>query len=189
VATARLNEDPLHDLRQQAAVAFPPEAPPPVSGLPNYGPDGRLAYLLKLSQAIESRIAYETGWIGQRMTWLVVSQSFLFGAFVSAAAHDTVRFLVFFKWLLALIGLVIATFAYLAIRAAKWVGSDLLTLRSLVDIAIQEQPGLATWPVLGLVRTGLSQGSVRQGSLASHVIPISLIAAWPIAAVIALIVG
>jgi hypothetical protein len=171
-------EDVIRDLRAQATAAFPPDPGTPAAGPPNYGTDGRIGYLLKLSQAVENRVQYETGWIGQRMTWLVVSQSFLFGAFATASAQTQNELLIFLKWLIASVALVQVTFAYLAIRAAKCVGADLLRLRSVIDAGIQQQPGLDAWPILGLVRSGMSRGSIWQGSSASHVIPISLLLSW-----------
>lgn len=89
-----------------------------------------LGQLARLDGAIEKEFTL----IGDRMTWMVVSESFIFGAFVTAAVYynprDTaLKYLVIsLLILLPIIGATIAAVAYLAITAAH-IATDRLKRR------------------------------------------------------------
>jgi len=161
---------------ERACALFPP---PPNTGANPYT-EPRVEYLLKLSQLIEGRIVFEASWIGQRMSWLIISQSFLFGAFATAAAHPEISLLTFAKWLIPVIAGIQVVFTYIAIVAAKEVGVELARMRGVVDAAIKGLlPGVRDgWTILGVERFGRASGTYWRGGLAGDVIPITLLVAW-----------
>lgn len=139
----------------------------------------RLRYLIDASNLIVSRQSFEAGWVGQRMSWLVISQSFLFNAFAAAASQHTIAALILLKWLVPLIGLAQATATRISIAAATVVDGELYKTRSLLDVALrQHAPGMHRLPPLGDVRLGKISNSRRSGALASRVIPGTLMLAW-----------
>ena len=149
--------------------------------LPADGPydDARVKYLLTASSLLANKQSFEAGWVGQRMSWLVISQSFLFNAFAAAATQKTVPVLVFVKWLVPMIGFLQATSTQISIVAARRIDGELYKTRSVLDIGLRRFcPGMRQLPPLGNVRIGRAYQTRRLGALSSVVIPISLIAAW-----------
>lgn len=148
-----------------------------------YGTKGRTEFILALSQHHEARVAFESGWISQRMTWLVISQSFLFSAFAVSTSTQNVLHVVL-RWLIVVIALIQVINAHASIRAAKKINRRLAPLRGTLDAAIKglgcEIPALLQWTILGETRFGAIKDTFPEGGRASRFIPITLIAAWAI---------
>ena len=139
----------------------------------------RLRYLLDASNLMAAKQSFEAGWIGQRMSWLVVSQSFLFSAFAAAATQHTVAVLVFLKWLVPIMGWVQAVATYISILAAGRIDNELYKTRSILDLGLRQYaPGMRQLPPLGNVRIGRAYHTRIMGSLSSRLIPVTLIVAW-----------
>lgn len=97
-----------------------------------------LAQLQRLDGAIEKEFTL----IGDRMTWMVVSESFIFGAFVTAAVYYNPRdtalnyLVISLLILLPIIGATIAAVAYLAITAAHIATDRLKGRRQELEVLI-----------------------------------------------------
>lgn len=138
----------------------------------------RIKYLIDASNLLNTKQSFEAGWVGQRMSWLVISQSFLFSAFATASQRD-LAILIVLKWLVPVLGLVQATATRLSIQSASRVDSELYKTRSLLDVGLRlYAPGLHKLPPLGDVRSGRLYRSRGRGALSSRVIPSSLVFAW-----------
>lgn len=151
--------------------------------LKEYGPGGRTDFLIRLSSLVETRIAYEAGWISQRMTWLIVSQSFLFAAFVQAFGGGMLTIpppvVRAARYAIPIAALVQASMGYVSILSAKRVAREIAEFRGRVDDALRgATPGLSGWCTLGPERFRSIRGTYDRGGLATHWIPVTLIAVW-----------
>ena len=103
------------------------------------------AIVLGQLQRLDGAIEKEFTLIGDRMTWMVVSESFIFGAFVTAAVYYQPRRMalecldISLLIVLPIVGFMIAAFAYWAIIAAH-VASDRLksTRKKLEEVCKDE---------------------------------------------------
>jgi hypothetical protein len=148
--------------------------------------------LIELSETLEKRIQFESSWIGQRMNWLVISQSFLFTAFVSSASKTTIftvkntsenatdserDLVLIIPAIITTLGLIQAFSAFVSILSAKSVNKKQAKLRGKIDNWIREKchPRVlfTSWPILGKNRL-----TYHFGAFASWMIPVSLIVAW-----------
>jgi hypothetical protein len=150
-------------------------------------------YALEVTSFVEAKLQYETGWIGQRMSWLVISQSFLFGAFVASANSalgNMVRpmgrhVMSIVMCMLPVLGFVQSLAAYASILAAQSVDYELTKFRGAMhDYVKKHVPGMGLFPSLGLHRKGNAATSHQRGSWAAHVICRSLIFAWIVVLVV-----
>jgi len=140
----------------------------------------RVRYLIEATHVIDAKQAFEAGWVGQRMSWLIISQSFLFSAFATAATREE-PILIVLRWIVPIMGLVQAITTRISIRSASAVDSELYKTRSLLDFGLKlYAPGMSKLPPLGDVRVGRLYHSRQRGALSSRVIPASLIWAWAI---------
>lgn len=139
----------------------------------------RVQYLISASGLLASKQQFEAGWVGQRMSWLVISQSFLFNAFAAAAGRHEIAELVFLKWLVPVVGLTQAVATYLSILAASRVDGELYKTRSVLDLGLRLfAPGMRQLPPLGDIRIGRLYRTRQVGALASRLLPVTLICAW-----------
>lgn len=148
--------------------------------------------LIQLSETLEKRIQFESSWIGQRMSWLVVSQSFLFTAFVNAASKTQIfklkqtsesapgnadYLVTIIPAIIMILGLIQAFSAFVSILSAKRVNAEQAVLRGKIDNWIKEECHPKAlfdhWPLLGKKRW-----TYHFGAFASWMIPLSLIVAW-----------
>jgi hypothetical protein len=89
-----------------------------------------LIQLGRLTDAVRA----ELDLIGMRLTWLVVSESFLFSAFaVSAPTYDSKanlsQVLLYILWTMPLVGMLLAASVYVALLAALRAGNQLMEQR------------------------------------------------------------
>lgn len=147
-------------------------------------PPGSPDYLLKIAALVESQLQFEAGWTGQRMMWLVVSQSFLFSAFATTVKGGKPPFSMgnpesWLPWVLPLLGVSHSIAAYISIQSAQSVDRAIAQLRGKLGEQLQLLPGLETLPLLGPTnRTGAIRHTYRSGGWASQIIPITLTLAW-----------
>ena len=156
-------------IAEAARGCFPPES--------DYQ-TGRVKYLIDASNLLNSKQSFEAGWVGQRMSWLVISQSFLFSAFATASQRD-LPILIVLKWIVPVMGLIQAMATRLSIMSASRVDSELYKTRSILDVGLRlYAPGMHKLPPLGDVRSGRLYGTRWRGALSSRMIPSSLVLAW-----------
>jgi hypothetical protein len=140
-----------------------------------------VAELCCLGELVESKIAHEISLIGHRMTWLVVSESFLFGAFallltgmdISKTLPQTSTMLL---WFLPLIGISLVILVSFSLRAARAVLEALLEPRESIENALQNIV-LGNLPSLGKNR-GKLQWTRTWGNVSLYGVPIMLLCAW-----------
>ena len=138
----------------------------------------RTKYLIDATNLLANKQAFEAGWVGQRMSWLVISQSFLFSAFATAAQRD-LPILIVLKWIVPLLGLVQAVATQISIMSASAVDGELYKTRSLLDVGLRLfAPGMHKLPPLGDVRIGRMYHTRWRGALSSRVLPSTLVIAW-----------
>ncbi len=148
-----------------------------------YGGKSRTEFILEIAKQHEARITLEAGWIGQRLTWLVMSQAFLFNAFASASAHEGEAIPKALVTLIPLLGFAQSAFAFRSIRAAQNVNRQLLVFREKLDLAIKnlgkQIRAFEYWEVLGEKRYGNRlRNTFYVGRWAQRAIPASLLIAW-----------
>lgn len=89
---------------------------------------------------LDALIKFEFDLIGYRMTWLVVSQSFLFTAFsVAASNHMNHPILGRMLWLLPSVGICVSAIVYFAILAAHSVVRKLKGIRKPLEETANKQ--------------------------------------------------
>jgi len=148
----------------------------------------RVRYLIDASNLLSARQSFEAGWVGQRMSWLVISQSFLFSAFATAAGRPE-AILIVLKWIVPIMGWVQAMATRVSIVSASNVDSELYKTRSLLDIGLRlYAPGMSKLPPLGDVRAGRLYSSRFRGALSIRIIPSSLLLAWSILLIVLLLI-
>lgn len=123
----------------------------------------------------DRQIGIEFDLIGHRMTWLMISQSFLFSTFATTISASTppksTKAVTTLQWLVSGVGILTALFVGLAILAAHQVISRLKPNRDELEKAASSRG----FEVLGV------ESSSRDhflGNLPSQVLPWVLIAAW-----------
>jgi hypothetical protein len=141
---------------------------------------------LERYQAVRAYITHEDSLINNRLTWLLVSQGLIFGAFSglfvpisnlvfkleekcdSNALISTLINLQFFQFILGILGLSIVCVCYVSINAA------LLS----IDEIKNKFNHLAAATKLPELTGGGSEGAVRMGAISSSGIPIVLGCVW-----------
>jgi hypothetical protein len=130
---------------------------------------------------IETKIGHELNLIGQRMTWLVLSESFLFAAWINIGSS---RFSAK-QWLLYkvvwTIGFASAALALAATRAALLVGDALLEAREYVEDCLRAlalSHGDKLFPRLGPNRDGRTRWTHITGALPATFLPPLFMGAW-----------
>jgi hypothetical protein len=122
---------------------------------------------------LDSNIKAEFDLIGHRMTWLVISQSFLFSAFSLAAANPTgPHVLRILLWLLPSLGTVASITVYLAILAAHSVIRKVKKDRRPLEEVANKKFGLE------LDSCGDDRWEHVVGNVPSLLIPPAIIIAW-----------
>jgi hypothetical protein len=111
---------------------------PPGDGLISFEP-GDVPHVLSQIARLGEGLKAEFDLIAGRMSWLVISESFIFSAFATATAsyrpdHPLVGVLRYLDWILPFVGMLLAASVYAAILAA---------LRRLAGRAlpVDEEPG------------------------------------------------
>jgi hypothetical protein len=84
---------------------------------------GDVQYVLSQIARLGEGLKAEFDLIAGRMSWLVISESFIFSAFATAIAnyrpdHPAVGGLLFLAWVLPCVGIILTIFVYVAILAA-----------------------------------------------------------------------
>lgn len=140
--------------------------------------DAFLKDLLRL----DTHIADEYQWIGQRISWLLVTNSFLLLSFisaanflVSAAAAAYTRLAVVFMLGVPVVGIGSSILVFIGVLAAQWMVKSFKTARDTVQRAFEGVPFPYQVPPMGTV-TG-SWPNVF-GKAASYCMPIFLILLW-----------
>lgn len=101
-------------------------------------------HLLTQIGRVSDAVKAEFDLIGTRMTWLVVSQSFMFATFATAAANAGTRtgpYLPVLKYLVVatpLLGFAVAAFVALAIKTAHAVAIDMKDQRDALILQLPE---------------------------------------------------
>ena len=139
-----------------------------------------LTQIARLADGVKS----EFDLIGGRMTWLMISESFIFSAFVTAIAsyrvdHPLRHSLLYLIWVLPVIGMVLTVCVYAAILAAH---RAIAILKSQRDHMIEKLPSL--------LRIDLISNSSRAqwwGNLPTYLIPPLLFLTWAIGLALALV--
>ena len=138
--------------------------------------------LCSLGSLIESKIAHEISLLGHRMTWLVISESFLFSAFsiILTSANMVTKTAPVLLLLLPSVGIAVVLFVYPSLFAAHRVMAALLRSRSeierklisLTQIKLPELGGLTDTrnPELGW--------TLWCGSLPVWCVPAVILVAW-----------
>jgi hypothetical protein len=139
-----------------------------------------LAQIARLGEGLKA----EFDLIAGRMSWLVISESFIFSAFATAIAnyrpdHPAARGLWFLAWVLPFVGMFLAVTVYLAILAAL---SAIDTLKKQRD---RMMAGLPAQLQIDLISTRSRQQ--WWGNVPAHVLPPVLFLVWAVAYAIALI--
>lgn len=94
-----------------------------------------LAQLTRLGVAIDKELTLIT----ERMSWLVISESFIFSAFTVAVANqEKTMVLSIFAWLMPLVGFLLAFFVYPALLAAHSTAKRLKEERQQFELRLPE---------------------------------------------------
>jgi hypothetical protein len=154
---------------------------PPCEDVISFEP-GDVPYVLAQIARLGEGLKAEFDLIAGRMSWLVISESFIFSAFATALAsyrpdHPAIGGLLFLAWVLPFVGMILAVTVYLAIVAAL---SAIDTLKG------QRDRMMARLPVQ--LRIDLISARSRQqwwGNVPAHVLPPVLLLVWALALVFA----
>jgi hypothetical protein len=138
-----------------------------------------LSQIARLGEGLKA----EFDLIAGRMSWLVISESFIFSAFATVIAsyrpdHPVKGGLRFLAWILPLVGMFLAASVHVAIRAA---------LSAIVILKSQRDRMMAGLP--SQLRIDLISAKSREewwGNLPAHVIPPVLFLVWAAAYAFAL---
>jgi hypothetical protein len=132
-------------------------------------------YVLSQIARLGEGVKAEFDLIAGRMTWLMISESFIFSAFATAIAnyrpdHPVVGTLRYLVWVLPFVGMLLAVTVYVAIVAA---------LSAIDTLKRQRDRMMAGLPVQ--LRIDLISAQSRQqwwGNLPAHVLPPTLFLVW-----------
>lgn len=141
----------------------------------------------KSANLIETMISHELNLINHRMTWLTVSQSFLFTAFVALTTGNPTKPSRFYeictatlKILIPSIGFFISLSVYIALWAAILVLDDLLLSRGKLYNGLNKSNFLSVYvPVLHN-----KKHTHRWGSYPPKIVPLILILGWTLVLII-----
>jgi hypothetical protein len=156
--------------------------------------DAGYDYWFKVASLVEAKLHYEAGWTAHRMMWLVVSQSFLFSAFATTVQNGRPALKwgapeSLLVWVLPLLGLAHSSAAFVSMRSSRKVDHAILVARGRIEERLRHLPGLEHLPLLGYDnRTGSLRRTIFTGSMASRVIPGSLLIAWALM-LLAVVIG
>jgi hypothetical protein len=133
-----------------------------------------LSQIARLGEGLKA----EFDLIAGRMSWLVISESFIFSAFATAVAnyrsdHPAIGGLRFLAWVLPFVGMILAVCVYVAILAA---------LSAIDSMKGQRDRMMANLPVQ--LRIDLISMRSRQqwwGNVPAHVLPPALFLVWAVA--------
>lgn len=140
--------------------------------------------ICSLGSLIESRIGHEIALIGHRIQWLVVSESFLFGAFATILASRTDSYGSSFSkaaivYMLPILGMLLAMLAWISVLQALRVSEALLKTRGNIDRTLTKRIASLDWPHLGLKREGKGlRGTDFWGKTSAFCVPPLLAMAW-----------
>ena len=139
---------------------------------------GDVPYVLVQIARLGEGLKAEFDLIAGRMTWLIISESFIFSAFATAIAnyrpdHPVIGGLRFLVWVLPFVGMILAACVYVAILAAL---SAIDTLKGQRD---RMMAGLPAQLRIDLI----SARSQQQwwGNVPAHVLPPVLFLVWAVA--------
>jgi hypothetical protein len=127
-----------------------------------------LAQLARIGLAIDKELTL----ISERMTWLVISESFIFSAFTLAVAnHEKTVVLVALAYLMSLVGTLLAVLVYPALLAAHSAATRLKGERDRFEFKMPEA-----------LRVNLLASGREHfwGSVPAFAIPVMLILAWSV---------
>jgi hypothetical protein len=161
---------PLHvKIDRQATVSLKESRRMPYDD-PNNQTTAETALLLTQLTRIGRAIDKELTLINERMTWLVVSESFMFSAYTMAVAnHERVVVLNTLVYLMPLVGLVMALLVYPGLLAAHFTAKWLKEERHLFELRL---PAGLQVKLLAPPRTHVL------GSVPAFVIPVMLFLVW-----------
>lgn len=141
--------------------------------------------LFALMSHNETKLGHEFALIGQRLTWLSISESFLFGGFassvatVSSSAHPMSAPLTTLLMLLPVLGLLLALSVGIGIRAAIVVTRELQVVRGRLEAQAITQYGDAWVLRLGDPRDrGRLHWTLLAGDLPAQAVPLLMSVAW-----------
>jgi hypothetical protein len=139
---------------------------------------GDVPYVLAQIARLGEGVKAEFDLIAGRMTWLVISESFIFSAFATALAnyrpdHPVIGGLRFLAWALPLVGMILAACVYVGIFAAL---SAIDALKSQRD---RMMAGLPAQLRIDLISTRSRQQ--WWGNLPAVVLPPVLVVVWAVA--------
>ncbi len=137
---------------------------------PNNQTTDESALLLTQLTRIGAAIDKELTLINERMTWLVVSESFMFSAYTMALAnHDKAIVLNTLVFLMPLVGLLLALLVYPGLLAAHFTAKWLKEERHQFELRLPED--------LQVKLLAPTRAHVL-GSVPAFVIPVMLISVW-----------
>ena len=127
---------------------------------------------------IEAKMAHEINLTNARMTWLVVSESFIFSAdaVILSASNQTPAGHALL-WALPIVGILLVIFVWFSLMAAKKVMNALVYDRAKMDKIIEEVTSLGLTS-LGPVRDTTVYNTHRAGNMAVELVPLLLVFAW-----------
>jgi hypothetical protein len=146
----------------------------------------KLSDLCSLGELIELKIGHEVSLMGHRMEWLVVSEAFLFGAFVNVATCNNAVMHAIFKsvllYMFPILGIVLAGLAAMSVRAAIAVASQLREARAVVDEHVRRVTKMDQFPNLGNSSRSHGLGWTEAwGAVSAKWVPAALALAWTVA--------
>jgi hypothetical protein len=156
-------------INREAALSVKESRPMPYND-PNNQTAEETAHLLTQLTRIGSAIDKELTLISERMTWLVVSESFMFSAYTMAVAnHDKAIVLNTLVYVMPLVGLLLALLVYPGLLAAHFTAKWLKQERHQFELRLPE--GLQ-------VKLLAPKQAHVLGSVPAFVIPVMLILVW-----------
>ena len=127
-----------------------------------------LTQLIRMGSAIDKELTL----ISERMSWFMISESFIFSAFTMAVAHhERTIILVMLAWIMPLVGSLLGLCVYPALLAANRTSNRLKAERHQFELKLPED----------LRVTLLASPRERiWGSVPAFVIPVMLVLVWSI---------
>ena len=144
------------------------------------------SHLLVQLQRLDGAIDKEFTLVSERMTWLVVSESFIFSAFAATVAnykpdHKMATALLFLLWALPFVGFLLAVLVYPAILAAHSAAFKLKNLRDTVDDRI---------PIdLKVAKISSKTNEHLIGNIPPYAIPPIFIIVWLVLIIVLLVIS
>jgi hypothetical protein len=133
-----------------------------------------LAQIARLGEGLKAEFDLITG----RITWLMISEAFIFSAFATAVAnyrpdHPAIGGLRFLAWVLPFVGMILAVCVYVAILAA---------LSAIDTLKRQRERMMAGLPAqLRIDLISVRSQQQRWGNLPAYVLPPILFLVWAVA--------